>query len=677
MCGICGIVNFNGTEPVAMDLLERMTSAQTHRGPDDYGYFVENNVGLGHRRLSIIDLSGGKQPIFNEDGSIVVVFNGEIYNFADLTTDLISRGHQFKTRSDTETIVHAYEEYGVQCMKDFRGMFAFAIWDRKSKRLFLVRDRVGIKPLYYYAGKDCFVFASEIKSILQHPRVPREVNAEALDMYLALRYVPGPQTIFKKIFKLQPAHWLMVDEGGVKIGQYWDLKFMPLPLGEAGTPRARRVRVSGFESLIRPSAALSHRERDFIREFADRFEESVRLRMIAEVPLGVFLSGGLDSSSMLAMMSKITGGERVKTFSVGYEIEGAGAAEAQESNELLYAREAAAHFGAEHHEFSLSARDFRNAIPTMVRHLDEPMADPSCIPLYFISKLARNYITVILSGEGADESMGGYALYRKIALLEQARKFAGPFAPIFPALARLPFSDRIRAYLRRAGTKLEQHYHGVVKGLSLETRLALTGPERTYRSEHQLNEIFGSYFKNVEGASPLNQMLYADTKIWLPENLLMKGDKMTMATAVELRVPFLDHKLLEYLAALPDFLKVRGNQGKWILRQAMGNVLPPSILHRVKKGFPVPVLSWLRHDMRDLVRDTLLSGDSACRKFFDPQAIEEIVGLQEKGKVTGYQVVWSLLIFECWHKQFIENITFPPAFAQQRVQVDAFAVRGD
>ncbi len=674
MCGICGIVNFNRTEPVAHDLLERMTSAQAHRGPDDYGYFVENNVGLGHRRLSIIDLSGGKQPIFNEDGSVVVVFNGEIYNFADLTVDLTSRGHTFKTRSDTETIVHAYEEYGVDCMKDFRGMFAFAIWDRRQKRLLLVRDRVGIKPVYYYKGKRFFVFASEIKSLLQHPDVPREVDPEALDMYLALRYVPGPRTIFRNIFKLQPGHWLTADETGVKIGKYWDLKYPPLPLGEAGAER--RVRASSPESLTGSSAALSQRERDYIEEFAHLFEESVRLRLIAEVPLGVFLSGGLDSSSMLATMSKITGGERVKTFSVGYEISGPGAAEAEESNELLYAREAAAHFGAEHHEFCLTAQDFKNAIPLIVRHLDEPMADPTCIPLYFISKLARNYITVVLSGEGADESMGGYALYRKIAFLEKVRKVAGPLAPAFPTLANLPFGDRLRGYLRRAGTKLEDHYHGVVKGLSLEKRLALTGPERVEKSERQLSELFVSYFRNVAGTSALNRMLYADTKVWLPENLLLKGDKMTMATAVELRVPFLDHKLLEYLARIPDSLKVRGSQGKWILRQMMGTVLPPSIIHRTKKGFPLPAVSWLRYEMRDFVRETLLARDSACRKFFDPQAIEEIVTLQEKGKISGFQEVWSLLVFESWHKQFIENSAASAGAVQQSTEVDVYAGRG-
>ena len=651
MCGICGIYNFNVTEPVDRHLIQRMMSAQAHRGPDDSGYFVEDNAGLGHLRLSIIDLSGGKQPIFNEDGSVVVVFNGEIYNFAGLTSGLVSRGHKFATRSDTETIVHAYEEYGIECMKDFRGMFAFAIWDRREKRLLLVRDRLGIKPVYYYASKHFFAFASEIKSLLEHPGVPREVDRESVDLYLALRYVPGPRTMFKHIFKLQPGHWMTVDQNGVKTGQYWDLN--PLPLGEG--------------------AGLSQTDPQHVEEFSNLLEESVRLRLIAEVPLGVFLSGGIDSSSMLALMSKITGGERVKTFSVGYDMSGPAEAEARESNELSYAREAAARFGAEHHECSLTARDFMNAIPTMVSHLDEPMADPSSLPLYFISKLARNYITVVLSGEGADESMAGYGLYRRILALEKVRNLAGPLAPIFPALAGLPLGDRTRAYLRRAGTSIETHYRGVVKGLSLETRLALAGPERVEKSEAQLDEIFAAYFARVRNTSVLNRMLYADMKVWLPENLLLKGDKMTMATAVELRVPFLDHKLLEYVASLPDSMKVRGNQGKWILRRVMGNVLPPSILHRTKKGFPNPTASWLRYDLREFVRDTLFATNSACKEFFDPQAIERIVTLHERGKFSGYQEVWSLLVFECWHKQFIRELVPSHAFRQATIEVDAYA----
>jgi asparagine synthase (glutamine-hydrolysing) len=650
MCGICGIVNFNATDPVDRNLVERMTSAQSHRGPDDDGYFVENNVGLGHRRLSIIDLSGGKQPIFNEDESVVVVFNGEIYNYADLTGDLIAKGHRFATRSDTETIVHAYEEYGEQCMRDFRGMFAFAIWDRRRRRLLLVRDRLGIKPVYYYAGKDFFIFASEIKSLLQHPRVPREVDRQALDLYLTLRYVPGPRTMFKDIFKLQPGHWMSVDPSGIRIEKYWDLDY-------------------GTRNSSRP-------DRDLVEQFQHLLEESVRLRLISEVPLGVFLSGGLDSSAMLAMMSKITGGERVKTFSVGYESRGPSDSAIEAANEFSYAREAAAQFGADHHEFRMTARDFRDAIPLMISHLDEPMADPTCIPLYFISKLARNYITVVLSGEGADETMGGYTFYRKMLALEKVRRAAGPLASAFPALSGLPLGSRTRASLRRAGVRIEDHYRGMVKGIPLETRLALTGIDRVTASKHELDEIFGKYFHRVRNASALSRMLYVDTKVWLPEDLLLKADKMTMATAVELRVPFLDHKLVEFIATLPDDVKVRGDQGKWILREAMGSVLPPSILHRTKKGFPMPAENWLRRELRDFVRDTLLATNSACREFFDPQAVEEIVCLQEKGRFSGYQEVWSLLVFESWHKQFVG--AFVPAHAAKdpAFEVDVFTGRG-
>jgi asparagine synthase (glutamine-hydrolysing) len=645
MCGICGIVNFNATEPVDRQVLQSMTSAQAHRGPDDHGYFVEQNVGLGHRRLSIIDLSGGKQPMFNEDGSVVVVFNGEIYNYADLSSDLVSRGHRFTTRSDTETIVHAYEEYGNDCMRDFRGMFAFAIWDRRRRRLTLVRDRLGIKPVYYYLGKEFIVFASEIKSLLQHPGVPREVDRQSVDLYLSLRYVPGPRTMFKGIFKLQPGHFLTADENGVKIRKYWDLKYTS----------DRKIDLDEFRHLL---------------------EESVRLRLISEVPLGVFLSGGLDSTAMLAMMSKFSEGERVKTFSVGYDTDGTADPEIEEANEFTFARQAAAHFGAEHHEFRLSADAFRDAIPTMIHHLDEPMADPTCIPLYFISKLARNHITVVLSGEGADETMAGYTFYRRMLSLEKLRGQIGPFSAAFPKLAALPLGDSVRAYLRRAGSSVESHYRGMVKGLSLETRLALTGETRVEKCDQRLDEIFGSYFGRVSGATALNRMLYVDTKVWLPEDLLVKADKMTMATAVELRVPFLDHKLVEYIASLPDDAKIQGNHGKWILRQVMGSSIPPSILHRTKKGFPMPAAAWFRSHLRDFVRDTLLAPGAACRNYFNPKAIEEIVSRQEKGKFSGFQEIWSLLVFESWHNEFIEVCEPARLSGESEVEVDAFAGRG-
>jgi len=479
--------------------------------------------------------------------------------------------------------------------------------------------------------------------LLHHPGVPREVDHQALDLYLALRYVPGPRTMFKNIFKLQPGHWMTVDETGIKMGNYWDLQYNSVPDGR----------------------------RDAIEEFRQLLEESVRLRLIAEVPLGVFLSGGLDSSAMLALMSRITGGERVKTFSVGYEASGPAKAEIDEANEFSFARAAAAHFGADHHEFRMTADDFRNAIPIMVSHLDEPMADPTCIPLYFISKLARNYITVVLSGEGADETMAGYTLYRKTLALEKMRSRTGPLASAFPALAYLPLSNRVRGYLRRAGKSIEDHYRGMVKGIPLETRLALTGIDRVQICNNRMDEIFRAYFSKVADTSALNRMLYVDAKIWLPEDLLLKADKMTMATAVELRVPFLDHKLVEYIAGLPDDMKVREHQGKWILRQVMRRELPQSILNRTKKGFPIPADSWLRFELRDFVRDTLLARRSACKQFFDPQAVDEIVSLQEKGKYSGYQEVWSLLVFEFWHKQFIEGLV--PVQTVEESPTDVFA----
>ncbi len=626
MCGISGIVNFKVTEPIDRSVLERMTSAEAHRGPDDHGYFVDGNAGLGHRRLSIIDLSGGGQPIYNEDRSAAIVFNGEVYNYAELTRQLTAQGHQFKTRSDTEAIVHAYEQYGDKCVTRFRGMFAFAIWDRRRKRMLLARDRMGIKPVYYYAGSDFFVFASEIKSLFEHPEVPREIDVHALDLFLALRYVPGPRTIFRNIFKLQPAHVLVVDEFGVRTRRYWDVDYTENALTDEEC-------VEKFEAL---------------------FEESVRLRLISEVPLGVFLSGGLDSTATLAMMSRITGRQRIKTFSVGYDTSGASRREAEESDELAFARQAAAHYGAEHHEFKLSAAQFRDAIPLMAWHLDEPLGDPTCIPLYFISKMARRYATVVLSGEGADETMGGYSLYQRVVMLDRMRRRLGPLTMLATAGAWLPFSERVKGYFNRLAVPLEGHYRGIVKGIGPRTREQLIGESRFRQSEQRLDEIFMPHFQRTGNASVLNRMLNADTKVWLPENLLLKADKMTMATGVELRVPFLDHKLVEFTATLRDSLKIRDGQGKWILRRAMGTDLPPAILNRPKKGFAIPTASWLRFEMRDFIRDTLLGGNAACPAYFDRKAVSDVVARNEEGKFPGFQEVWSLVVFEHWHREFMK-----------------------
>ena len=624
MCGICGIVNFNGSDPVNRVTIERMTESLAHRGPDDAGYFVEGRVGLGHRRLSIIDLSGGGQPIFNEDRTAAIVFNGEIYNHRDLAETLKTAGHTFRTRSDTETILHAYEEYGDDCVQQLRGMFGFAIWDSTKRRLLLARDRLGVKPVYYYSDGRFLAFASEIKSLLEIRSIPREVDPEAFDMYLSLRYVPGPRTMFKNIFRLQPGHVLVADGSGIRISKYWDIDY-PDP-----EPRSPEYLLERFRELL---------------------DESVRMRLLSEVPLGVFLSGGLDSSAILATMSKFAGG-RVKTFSVGYQ---ASPAEEMASNEFGYARLAADAFASEHHEYHLDATDFAKFVPDLVSYLDEPLADPSCIPLYFISKLAREHITVVLSGEGADEILAGYGIYGKMLALDRIYAGSGPLGGLAPSIANLAPSEKLRHYIRMCGQPLETRYRGVSRGFTEEGKLRLVGENRTKRSEQQLGNVFGAYFKVAAKASPLDRMLYVDAKVWLPDDLLIKADKMTMANGLELRVPFLDHKMVEFAATLPNASKIQGKGGKTLLRSAMRRVLPDAIIDRPKKGFPIPIGSWLRTSLRQFTRDHLLSRDSACGRYVDRDETARLVAEHERGHTDRSQEIWTLLVFEFWHRHFIEQ----------------------
>lgn len=621
MCGIAGLLYFDTTRRAEPERLTRMTDTMAHRGPDDCGYFVEGPVGLGHRRLSIIDLEGGRQPIDNEDGSVVIVFNGEVYNYADLTSDLQKRGHRFKTRSDTEAMVHAYEEYGDDCVDHFRGMFGFAIWDRRQRRLLVARDRLGVKPVYYYVGDGFLAFASEVKALLELIEVPREMDPQALEMYLALRYVPGPGTMFKGIHKLQPGHRLIADEHGARVERYWDLR---------------------YEVASRTDA--EHRQ-----GFAERLEESVRLRMIAEVPVGVFLSGGIDSSAVLAKMSQLTAGHQVKSFAVGYRGD---CREDSAENEFAYARLAAQALGAEHHEYHLTAAQFRDFIPDLVYRLDEPLGDPSTIPLYFLSRLAREHITVVLSGEGSDEILGGYGIYDRMRLIDRIYQTApGLAAALAPRLAAMAPNEITRRYLRFLGMPLTQRYRGVSKGMAGELASALR-PGLAWPPA-AVESLFERYYGAVANASALNRMLYVDTKVWLPDDLLLKADKMTMANALELRVPFLDHKLVEYAATLPEHLKISGGVGKVILRQTMRGILPAEILDRPKKGFPVPTRAWFRGPLAGFAREVLLDPLSACRSHFDPKTIDRILSQHAHGEAHLEQEIWTLLVFEHWHKAFM------------------------
>ncbi|HUP42695.1 MAG TPA: asparagine synthase (glutamine-hydrolyzing) [Thermoanaerobaculia bacterium] len=633
MCGIAGVARADRTARIEPELLAAMAAVIAHRGPDDEGFHFAGGVGLAHRRLSIIDVGNGRQPLANEDGSVVVVFNGEIYNYAELTAGLEARGHRFRTRSDTETIVHRYEERGAGCVEDFRGMFAFALWDEPRRRLLLARDRLGIKPLYYYAAPGLLVFGSEIKSLLEHPEVPRELDPEALELYLALRYVPGPRTLFRGIQKLQPGHLLVWDDGELHIRRYWDL------------PREG-------EGTVAPAEA---RER-----FSELLDESVRLRLVSEVPLGVFLSGGLDSTAILATMSRVAPGRRFKTFTVGYQ---APSGEDDAANELGWARMAAEAYGAEHHELRLSDDDFRDFLPELVWHLDEPVADPACVPLYYISRLARDEITVVLSGEGADEILGGYGIYRRMLGLERAhRLLGGPLAPLTTAAAGLLPGERLRHAARLAALPLEERYRGVSRGFLPEQQARLLGREAGGPGGGAGDPVAAALagrYAAVAGGSALERMLYLDATTWLPDDLLVKADKMTMANSQELRVPFLDHRMVELAATLGPEHKIRGGRGKVLLRETMAGRVPRPILERSKQGFPVPTVPLLRR-LGGLTRELLLGRDAACRAWFDPAAVARLVDEHERGAARRDQELWSLLVFELWHGTFLDR-RFAPA----------------
>lgn len=632
MCAICGIVNFDHAHPVDGDAVQRMAAGMIHRGPDDEGLFVEGQAGLGFRRLSIIDLKGGHQPIWNENRSAVIVFNGEIYNYRDLAAELVAAGHNFRTRSDTETILHAYEQYGDDCVQHLRGMFAFAIWDLAKHRLLLARDRLGEKPLYYYSDGHFLAFASEIKALLEVPDVPRELDAAAFDEYLSLRYVPGPRTMFRNIWRLQPGHTLVVENGRVHVRKYWEIRY---------------------------SEPAADSPAQLLEEFNHLLEESVRLRLMSEVPLGLFLSGGLDSSAILALMSR-AGSGRVQTFSVGYEPSGP---HQEDVSEFEYARLAADAFGADHHEYRQTAAEFEEFVPSLVRSLDEPMADPTCIPLHYISKLAREHITVVLSGEGADEVLGGYGIYPRMLALEKLNRIPA-IQTLAPWIARLAPSEALRQYVRMSGQPLEQRYHGVSRAFRPETKLLLIGEERMNQSSLRLQERFDHYYGAVRDASPLNRMLHVDTKVWLPDDLLVKADRMTMANSLELRVPFLDHRLVEFAATLPIRSKLNGGCGKSLLRDSMRGILPNTIIDRPKKGFPVPLASWLRGPMRSFTRDHLLGADSVSCRYLDRPTLTRIVEEHEQGKADRSGELWTVLVFEIWHRHFLET-------ASQRKQAAA------
>ncbi|HEX5470989.1 MAG TPA: asparagine synthase (glutamine-hydrolyzing) [Lacipirellulaceae bacterium] len=626
MCGICGKLNFDREKPVSNGLLKHMAGTIAHRGPDDEGYYLSGPVGLGFRRLSIIDLAAGHQPLSNEDGTVWIVFNGEIYNFEQLRGDLLARGHVFRTRTDTEVIVHLYEEFGPACVERLRGMFAFAIWDERSRSLMLARDRIGIKPIYYAIGSDSIVFGSEIKAILADADIAARVRPEIVDRFLTFFFVPGEDTLFENIFKLKPGSYMMVRDGNTEIHQYWDLVFNPTP---------------------RPDANAE-------RELLEILDESVRLHMISDVPVGVLLSGGVDSTAILSFASGETD-HKLGSFTLGF-----GSAEIPD--ERPYARIAAQRYGTDHHEMTISANDFRDFLPRYAWYMEEPVCEAPAIALYYVTRLARDFVKVLISGEGGDEAFAGYQTYRGILWMERLKRALGPAkrAAYFAAGSAngILKSPRVAKYAPLLGQNFDDYFYS-----------RSSGPDTFFNK--QFGALYSSEFANLgdksfairpireimascHGLGIVNRMLYADTKTSLPDDLLLKADKMTMANSIELRVPFLDHKLLEFAASLEESQKVRGFTTKYIAKRALSSRIPEPILKRRKAGFPVPFNSWLRTDLKEFVHGVLLDRTTIERGYFKTAAIEKLLRANVESGSYAKEVL-SLLTLELWHRAFMTS----------------------
>ncbi|TEU14768.1 MAG: asparagine synthase (glutamine-hydrolyzing) [Anaerolineales bacterium] len=639
MCGIVGIIDPALSTTEIWPILGQMNDVITHRGPDDDGFFVIDGIGLGMRRLSIIDLAGGKQPIYNEDGSIVIVFNGEIYNYRELTRQLQRRGHTFTTASDTEVIVHLYEELGEDCVHHLRGMFAFAVWDKRRRQLFIARDRLGIKPLYYTQVGKRLVFGSEIKSILQHPEVQARLNLEALGNFLSLKYVPAPQTMFTDILSLPPGHTLTCDSNGVMVRQYWDLSFTNNQNGH----QREEVYAEQLEALLR---------------------ESVKLRLRSDVPFGAFLSGGIDSSTVVALMSQFLD-EPVKTFSVGFDTDGA------EADELPYARLVAQQYQTDHHEILITSQDFIDLAEKVAWHLDQPIADQATVATYMVSKLASQHVKMVLTGEGGDELFAGYARYAGERLSPMFRYIPRPIRSLaLAASERLPGLRRakIALYALCQPDETSRFTNWFPLFNYDRKRAVLSGNLKL--DDMATNHVFAQQLARTNAIEPLNRMLYVDTKLWLPDYLLLRGDKLSMANSLEARVPILDHKLVEFAASLPPNLKLRHLTRKYLLKKSSRTLLPAEIIDRKKQGFPIPITRWLRNEARPFVRDLLSPAAIKRRGLFDLDYVEKMLGEYESGFADHSNLLWGLVSIELWHRCFIDSSHLSKEVADPVIRVE-------
>ncbi len=637
MCGIAGFIR-SAADDGAERTLRRMTAAIRHRGPDDDGHFLDDGVALGHRRLSIIDLSGGHQPMPNEDERRWIVYNGEVFNHAKVRTELEAAGHRYRNHSDTETLLHAWEQWGPASVERFRGMFAYAIWDRDRQHLFAVRDRLGIKPFYYYWDGRTFAFASEIKALLEHPAVPRAPEDASLDEYLAFGYVSGERTLFQGVRRLLPGHWLSIDcpAGGaprLRIEQYWD------------APKTEQ----------RPEEAR-YSDADWIRECRRRLEETVEMRLMSDVPIGSFLSGGADSSAITALMQKFLG-KNVKTFSVGYQ-EG-------EFSELGYAAEVARHLGTEHSEVVVTREDFFGALPKLIWHEDEPITWPSSVSLHFVAKLAAERVKVVLTGEGADEMFAGYGRYRFTAQNLSLWDWYGHVPDGVRRFIRgqVDSSPLLKAELRRKLGHTVFGRDGAIESLYLDNFLCafsaaqiaeLRGSGKAGNASEAIYGGFRAYWDARADQDTLARMLYADQKTYLAE-LLMKQDQMSMSVSIESRVPFLDHTFVEFSTRVPGRLKIHGGEQKYIVKEAVRDLIPAPILFRKKMGFPTPLKDWLRSDPMQPVLDQMVEQGSFCREFLDPAPVARLLERARADREDATDRLWRLLNLECWGRVFFRG----------------------
>jgi asparagine synthase (glutamine-hydrolysing) len=648
MCGIAGFLNFDSAQKADYGLLQEMCNAIVHRGPDDDGMYIDGQVGLGMRRLSIIDLEGGHQPLFNEDKSLCIVFNGEIYNHRELRDELIRKGHTYQTQSDTESILHLYEEMGEECLSKLRGMFAFAIWDRSNRRLFLARDRVGIKPLFVYTDSERLLFASEMKSILRYPGLVRAIDWQAFDSYFSMSYITAPRTIYRGIAKVMPGHYLLWQNGTLRTEQYWDLHY-------------------------RPNCVAS--SEDLQEQLLDLLREATQLHLVSDVPVGLFLSGGIDSASLAAIMSESLS-EPVKTFTIGF-----GGTVAGFEDERPFARLVADRNGATHQELEVLPQ-----VEEVIRHIvsgfDEPFADDSSIPTYYVSELTSRYVKVALSGLGADELLGGYERYLGFSLSESYASVPQWLRRMVSHIAgRLLEAkgeggedlNRLRRFLQSADLPPAQRYYAYRELLRHERRAALLSEDvRKEIDFSQCENECARYYHLPNASEPLDKAMYQDVKVYLPDDLLANTDRMSMLHSLEVRVPFLDHKLMEFCATIPSGLKVRGLQKKYLFKQAAASLLPKQILHKKKQGFVGPMAQWLRHDLRDYVRDTLSEAALKKHGYFSLDGVELILDEHFSNRKRHDTLIWALLVFQAWYQVYMEGDTVSWAVNRGRRELQPY-----